>query len=298
LFHHPQLRRARHLLQDRVAQAAFRQHCHYIDAAGMGVVKERLLAHNEQIAALGLSFVISAGWTPGLTELLPVYAYTQAKSRMDSIESVSAYSSDSGEWSANALRDGVAFIRRTGVAKPGYFRNGEWVRAKTSEASRKVDLGDPIGLRRFSLFSMPELNDVGRRLTDCDFLAYAYLSGFRNALAFLMIALLPLSESSCIRLLRNMFRRNRLPVAGFVEAHVTGHSEGRAAVMKTRITFDAGHDYWMNAVALATVARTVLAGKGVQSGVHYLSSAVDPAALMAELRKSGVQQTQSLEFCE
>ena len=286
------------LLQDHVAQAALRQHCHYVDAAGMGVVKERLLPHNQEIAALGLSFVISAGWTPGLTELLPVYDYARAKSRMDSIDSVTAYSSDSGEWSASALRDGVAFIRRMGLAKPGYFHKGEWVRAKTSEASRKVDLGDPIGLRRFSLFSMPELNDVGRRLTDCDFLPYVYLSGFQNAAAFLMIALLPLSEGSCVRLLRNMFRRNRLAVAGFVEVRVVGRSQGRVAALKMRITFEAGRDYWMNAVTLATVARMVSARQGVQFGVHYLSAAIDPIALMGELRKAGVQLTESFEFGE
>jgi saccharopine dehydrogenase (NAD+, L-lysine-forming) len=286
------------LLQDRVAQAAFRQHCHYVDAAGMGVVRERLLPHNQEITALGLSFVISAGWTPGLTELLPVYGHVQAKSRMDSIESVSAYSSDSGEWSASALRDGVAFIRRTGLARPGYFRKGEWLRAKTAEASRKVDLGDPIGLRRFSLFSMPELNEVGRQLTDCDFLPHAYLSGLRNAAAFLMIALLPLSEDSSVRLLRNMFRRNRLAVAGFVEVRVAGRTQGRAATLKLRVTFDAGRDYWMNAVALATVARMVSARQGVRSGVHYLSAAMDPIAFVAELRKAGVQQTESFEFGE
>jgi len=286
------------LLQDRVAQAAFRQHCHYVDAAGMGVVKERLLGHNQEIAALGLSFVISAGWTPGLTEFLPVYGYARAKSRMDAIESVSAYSSDSGEWSANALRDGVAFIRRTGLAKPGYFHKGEWVRAKTSEASRKVDLGDPIGLRRFSLFSMPELNDVGQQLTDCDFFPYAYLSGFRNAAAFLIIALLPLSEDSGIRLLRNMFRRNHLSVAGFAEVRVVGRCEGRAAILKMRVTFEAGRDYWMNAVALATVARMVSAKQAVQCGVHYLSAAMDPIAFMAQLRKAGVQQTENFEFSE
>jgi hypothetical protein len=49
-----------------------------VDAAGVGVVKERLLPHNPEIAALGLSFVISVGWTPGLTELLPVYGYARA----------------------------------------------------------------------------------------------------------------------------------------------------------------------------------------------------------------------------
>ena len=286
------------LLQDRVGQAAFRQHCHYVDAAGMGVVQERLLRYNQEIAALGLSFVISAGWTPGVSELLPVYGHARAKSKMDAIESVNAYSSDSGEWSTNALRDGVAFIRRTGLAKPGYFHKGEWARANISQASHKVDLGDPIGLRRFSLFSMPELNDVGQRLTDCDFFPYAYLSGFRNAVAFLMIALLPFSEDSGIRLLRNMFRRNRLAVAGFAEVRVVGRCEGRATTLKTRVTFEAGRDYWMNAVALATVARMVSARQGAKSGVHYLSAAMDPIALMAELRNVGVQQTESFALAE
>lgn len=286
------------LLQDRVAQAAFRGHCHYVDPAGMSVVKERMLPHGREIADLGLSFVISAGWTPGITELLPVHAHAQARSRMDSIESVSVYFSDSGEWSANALRDGVSYIRQVGLSRPGYFRKGEWVRAKTSEALRKVDLGHPIGRRRFSLFSMPELNEVGRRLTDCDFLTYSYLSGFRNAVAAIMIALLPLSEESGVRLLQDIFRRNHLPVAGFVVVHVVGRSEGRSAALWTRIMFDACYDYWMNGVALATVARMVSAGKGVQSGVHFLSDAVDPMALVAELRRAGVQQTETFELCE
>lgn len=284
------------LLEDRVAQAALRSRCHYIDPAGMSIVKERMLSHAREIADLGLSFVVSAGWAPGLTELLPVYAYAQAKSRMDSIESVSVYSSDSGDWSDSALHDGVSFLRHAELTKPGYFHKGEWVRAKMSEASRKFDLGDPIGRRRFSLFSMPELAEVGRRLTDCNFLSYSYLSGFRNAIAAIMIAILPLSEKSGVRLLHGMFRRNRLPVAGFVVAHVVGRAAGRPATLKARITFDTGRDYWMNAVALATVARMISVGKGVQPGVHYLSSAVDPVACMAELSKAGVHHTETVDF--
>jgi len=282
-------------LQDRVAQSAFRKHCHYIDAAGMAVVKERMLPHSQEIEDLGLSFVVSAGWTPGLTELLPVYGYTQAKCRMDSIDSVTAYFSDSGDWSENALRDGVWHIRHTGLSKPGFFRKGEWVRAKTLEASRNVDLGDPISRRRFSLFTMPELSEVGRRLTDCDFLSYSYLSGFRNAAAFMMIALLPVSESFGVRLLRGMFRRNRLPVAGFVVVQVVGRFAGRGVVLKARITFDPGRDYWMNGVALATAARMISQGQGVKAGVSFLASAVDPAAFMAALQGSGVRLTESFD---
>lgn len=278
------------LLQDRVAQAAFHAHCHYLDLAGMSLIKERLLPHNQKIEDLGLAFVVSAGWTPGITELLPLYAHTRARSKMDSIESVSVYFSDSGEWSANALRDGVAHLREVGISKPGYFRKGAWVRAKTSEASLKVDLGDPIGRRRFSLFSMPELNEVGRQLTDCNFLPYSYLSSFQNAIAAITIALLPLSEDSGVRLLRNIFRRNKLPVAGFVAVHVTGHSAGRAVTLKTRIQFETGFDYWMNGTVLATAARLVASGK-VNTGVHYLFDAVDPMTFMDELRKAGVQET-------
>ena len=278
-------------LQDRVAQAAFRHHCHYLDPAGMSFVKERLLPHNAKIADLGLSYVVSAGWTPGVTELLPIHAHALARSKMDSIESVSVYFSDSGEWSANALSDGVAHLRQIGLSRPGYFRKGDWVHAKTSDASLKVDLGDPIGRRRFSLFSMPELNEVGRQLTGCDFLPYSYLSGFRNAMAAIMIAVLPFSEDTGVRMLQDIFRRNQLPVAGFVIVHVVGRSEGRAATLKTRITFDAGRDYWMHGAVLATAARMVSAGEGVKAGVHFLFDAVDPTTFMEELRKAGVQET-------
>ena len=286
------------VLQDRVAQAAFRGRCHYVDPAGMTFVKERTLLHDREIADLGLSFVVSAGWTPGMTELLPVYAHARAMSKMDSIESVNVYFSDSGEWSDNALRDGVWHLRQAGIPKPGYFRKGEWVRAKLRESSCKIDPGDPIGLRRFSLFSMPELNEVGRRLNDCDFRSYSYLADFRNAGAAGMIALLPLPEKSGVELLRGIFRRNHLPVGGFVEVHVLGRSDGRSATLRVRIVFVAGRDYWMNGVVLATVARMVSAGKGVQAGIHFLFDAVDPMASMAELRKAGVLQTETFEMGE
>src|SRR5271167_1893501 len=41
-------------LQDRVAQAAFRARCHYIDAAGMSFVRERMFPHSQEIEDQGL----------------------------------------------------------------------------------------------------------------------------------------------------------------------------------------------------------------------------------------------------
>jgi len=280
------------VLQDRVAQAAFRNRCHYIDAAGMSVVKERLLSHGREIEDLGLSFVISAGWMPGISELLPVYAHAQARSNMNTLESLTVYFGDSGAWSDSALRDGVWYIRQKGLRSVGYFRQGQWSRSKTSEAFRTVDLGDPIGSRRFAQFFTDELNEIGRRLADCDVRIYTYLSGFRTIVASMLIALLPLPETTCVRMLRNVFRRNRLAVDGFVVAQIVGSSQGRPITLTAQVVFKDHRDYWTNGIVLATVARRIAEGKGVRAGVHFLADAVDPVAFMEELRRVGVEQSE------
>jgi saccharopine dehydrogenase (NAD+, L-lysine forming) len=285
-------------LQDRVAQAAFRSRCHYTDVAGMSFVKERMLPHAPEIQDSGLSFVVSAGWMPGLSELLPVYAITQARAKMDSIDSLTVYFGDSGEWSANAMRDGVWYLRQLGLRSPGYFHKGEWTRAKMSEASRKVDLGDPIGPGRFSLFSTPELNELGHHLDDYDVFTYSYLSGARAAVAAIAIALLPLPPGMSVRMLQNVFRSNRLPVDGFVAAHVLGHSQGRRHAFIAQIVYKERRDYWINGLVPAMVARLISEGNRVQSGLHLLADAVDPIFFMEELRNAGVGQTENFKSYE
>src|SRR5208282_296278 len=207
------------VLQDRVAQAAFRRRCHYIDPAGMTFVVERMREQSKEIADLGLSFVVSAGWMPGISEVVAVYAHAQATRQMDTVDSVAVYYGDSGEWSVNALRDAVWYIRQLGIRSPGYFHKGKWARVSWSAGLSTTNLGNPIGTRRFGIFFTPELNEIGGQLSDCDVLAYSYVSGFRVILASFLIALLPLPEGLGVRLLRNVFRRNhRLPVGGFVVA--------------------------------------------------------------------------------
>jgi saccharopine dehydrogenase (NAD+, L-lysine-forming) len=284
-------------LQDRVAQAAFRSRSHYIDVAGMSFVKERMLPHAREIADLGLSFVVSAGWMPGLSELLPAYAVAQARSKMYTIGSLTVYFGDSGEWSANAMRDGVWYLRQLGLRSPGYFHKGEWTRAKMSEASRKLDLGDPIGPGRFSLFSTPELNELGRRLNDCDVFTYSYLSGARAAVSAIALALLPLPQGMSVRMLQSVFRSNRLPVDGFVAAHVLGRSQGRNYALSAQIVYKDRRDYWINGLVPAIVARLISAGNRVQPGLHLLADAVDPIFFMEELRKAGVEHAESFKSC-
>jgi saccharopine dehydrogenase-like NADP-dependent oxidoreductase len=287
------------LLQDRVAQAAFRARSHYVDAADMSLVKGRMCPHSREIEDLGLSFVISAGWNPGLSEFLPLYADAQARARMDTIESLSVYQADCGAWSTSALLDAASYIHKSGLQSPGYFHKGEWTRVKLPQASRQVDLGDPIGSRRFSLHSTPELREVGRQLNHCDFFPYAYVSGWRTIMAITLMASVPLPQGLAVRMVRNVFRRNRLPgtndVGGFVVAQIPGSFKGQKLSLTARIVYKQGHDYRIHGVALATVARMVAERKGVKAGLHFLADAVDPNVLMPELRKSGVEYSENFE---
>jgi hypothetical protein len=280
-------------LQDRVAQAALRGRCHYVDAAGLSIVRERLLPQRQrEIEDLGLSFVISAGWMPGLSEVLPAYADAVAKTRMETIESLTVYFADGGEWSDNAMRDGVWYLRKRGLRSPGYFHKGEWTRAATSAAFRTVNLGENLCAGRFCMFSTHELEEIGRRFHEYDVFTYTYLSGLRSTLAATLMAVLPLPQGIGVRMLRNVFRRNLFPVGGFVLAQVLGQSQGKRQVLTARITFEPHQDYWIHGIALATTAR-LAASHGARTGVHFLADAVDPVNFVAELRKAGVEQSES-----
>jgi hypothetical protein len=282
-------------LQDRVAQAALRRRCHYVDLAGLSLVKERLLPHSREIVDLGLSFVVSAGWLPGLSELLPAYAHARARAGMESVESLAVYFGDSGDWSTAAYQDMAWFLRHSGLRRPGYYRKGERVPVKMRLGSPRVDLGGRVGLRRFAMQSLPEQDEIGHRFNDGEVFLHSYLPGFRVALAAALAALLPLPNGLSVRLLRGAFRRASLPVGGFVVAKALGRSQGRRLALTAEIVYDKGRDYWINGLVVATAARLLSEGQGVRPGAHFLSDAVDPLAFMAELRKGGVEQSERVE---
>jgi hypothetical protein len=282
------------LLQDHVAQAALRARCHYVDPAGLTFVSERLVPHSQKIADLSLSFVVSAGWMPGLTELLPAYVYAQSKLRMDSIDSLSVYFGDSGTWSASALRDAVFYVRQRGLRRPTYFHKGQRTPAKMSSGFRKIEIDKQLGTLQFSMMSMPEQDEMARRFADCDVVTYAYVPSMKMLLAGSLIALLPLSEATAVDLLGSAWRKNNLPVGGFVVVRAAGQTHGQSVESTSRIVFEKGQDYWINGLVMANVARVLAEGNDVRKGVHYLSDAVEPAAFLAALRAAGLNQTDRL----
>lgn len=64
-------------------------------------------------------------------------------------------------------------------------------------------------------------------------------------------------ENLAVRLLRRGFRKVPIPIGGFALAKVKGQTQGRNCNFTGQIVYDKHRDYWINGVALATVARMV-----------------------------------------
>lgn len=276
-------------LRDAVAQACLRNRCHYVDVAGLSLVKEAMAPHAADIAGLGLSFVISAGWMPGLYELLPAYAYAHAKGSMDTVRSLTIFFGDSGDWSQTAMRDGVWHLRKEGIHRPRYVRDGEPVPTSQRDGMRKKDVGPPVGSRRYSLFISPELADVSKSMKGCDVRGYVFVAGARTMLTGIAAMLLPLSMSSAARLLGWGMRADSLPVGGFIVVEVEGEKNGNATSQTIKMNYEQHRGYWMNALVVSTVARLISVGNKVMPGVNFLAGAIDPTFFVSELSRNGLK---------
>lgn len=274
-------------LQDMVAQAALRTQSPYVDVAGLTLVLEAMMPHDQEFSDLGLACGMSAGWLPGITELLPAYSLAVSKTRMDEIHSITTYSGDSGEWSNSAMRDVVWYLRKFGRRRPKYIRNGKWVRAKLAEILIEKDMGDSVRRRLFAMSCLPEMAVLIGRLS-CDGRAYTYLPTRSTAVIGSLIALVPFPTEFAIRRMRAALLAKFLPVGGFSVVEIQGRSEAREVTHRYQVTFERGREYWINGVVAATVARLISNGGTVKAGVHFLTEAVDPVTFMQELRNVGV----------
>lgn len=280
-------------LQDLVAQAALRTRSHYVDVAGLTLVREGMMPHYQEVGDHGLSCVVSAGWLPGMSELLPAYSFALAKTRMDTVQSVTIHFGDSGEWSNNALRDAAWYLRKFGRRRPRYMHNGEWVRPRLSEILVEKDIGSPMRRCLFSMLCLPEMAELISRFKGCDVRTYSHLPSRSTVLAGSLIALLPMPLDLAVRILRPALRARSLPVGGFNVVEIRGRCGSRDVSHRHQLSFERGREYWMNGLVAATVARLISQGRGVKPGVHFLFDAVDPVAFVEELRSAGATVSES-----
>lgn len=266
---------------DLVAKAALRNQCNYVDAAGLSIVSEGLQTLKDEISNAGLSFVISAGWVPGISELLPAYAYDLAKEKFGSVDRVSVFFGDWGHWSENAIADFDWFTRSRKPQAPGTFQRGEW-RMDRSAASRKENLGEPLVESHFASFYTPELETLGTAIIDAEFGAWANSSDGRG---LPLTGLLPFKQGKGSTMVRKPSGSYNQSVGGFALAKAETEGGQCCTVLAT---FGKGRDYELLGAVLATAA-CLVGHRASLPGVHYFWEAFNRPNVVEWLKSAGVR---------
>ena len=276
---------------DRVAQAAFRWSCHYVDPGGFlrSVLNAEMAPMQDPaLRARDLAFVVSAGWIPGLSEVLVRYADHLAASCLERPGMLRLYLADSSDWSFTGFRDMVWHARHRLIPGLRHFRGGRARLPGPRSLTRMVTL-PALGRRRVFLYVNQEIERYARARGE-GLAAYVGNVSLRSAAILGTIALVPgLADKRAARWIRAGFRRDY--AAGLRSGlAVVQVDDDAGSVEQRRLTvmlIESRH-YWLTGLVPAMVASMLADGHPVERGAHFLGDAVEPMAFVEALKKRGV----------
>lgn len=129
------------IIFDKVALSALKNNIHYIDVGGYNSLYNNLSGKVEEIRQKGLTFIISAGMYPGLSEVFPVY---MAKKYFDKVDLLEFYYAGLGDFSYSGSYDVICGIEEGHSQPLTYYDDGRIIKIK-NDSSKTVVLPTPVG---------------------------------------------------------------------------------------------------------------------------------------------------------
>lgn len=270
---------------DRVAEACLRNSRHYVDPAGDEPLLKHLSDRQDELKSKGLVFVLSAGTSPGLSEVFPLH---EGRVFFDSVDSLEFYQGGVDRFTFNSAYDFVCGIRDGLSSSQVYYENG---RRMTGNRSPKMNviLPDPAGkadlypnfplglesvvedlevqsargysiflskdvpLTLISIFASRQYETEEEIKKSADMLVEAAEKGLNNINPFFMFHLI-----------------------------LEGEKNGIKRKLVSTMTFDGG--YRITGIIVAAAAQSVYEGNGAK-GCFMLPDSVDLKKIMADLGK-------------
>ena len=287
-----------HIL-NRVALAAIANKCHYIDTSGEEQVLDSLADRQHEIKQENLVCLLSAGWMPGLSEVLPIYADNLAHQKFDSVNSLELYFADASDWSTTGTIDQLEFLfqNRSGISL--FFKQyiKQWKQKDIAiKKAKSVILPNPLGKQKVYLCYF---ENIKKFVAKTNYPIESYIA-WLNWQTFATVLYLRLffkpTHSKAQQIFKRLYVKNhkkRGGNGGFIVATVNGQSQGKKQKLTVSL-FERRH-YWLTGVVPATAARMILENKISATGCHYLGEAVNAVDFMQELAKVGVKHDVFLE---
>ncbi|PMB23829.1 hypothetical protein CEN46_09420 [Fischerella thermalis CCMEE 5318] len=280
----------------QVALSALEHKCHYIDpATASEPYWTRLEPYKDEIKSQSLTFLISSGWVPGLSDLFPIYVDTYAEKYFDSIDSFEVYIADPSEWSRIGIQDIIHYTKKYGHEGLGIFKYGQWTPANVFNFSRVVTLPQPLKKQRAFVNFFPELKHFVKQKKYPEFGVYTAISPWAiMTLAYISIFMKTESDHA-YHMMRAALKKDkqRNNPFGWEVVIVKGKKGDKKQQLIAKLTQD--KHYWITGIVPAIATQMILSGQISAKGSFCLSEAVDPISFMKELAKAGVQYDITLD---
>lgn len=271
----------------RVANACLRHNCHYIDVGGYDVLYDLLKDKNEDIRKRELTFLISAGWIPGLSGIFPKYIASIASSLFETVDSLKIYYGGREKWSYTSCRDMVWTIFQDFA---GIFKHGKWIKKNILTSPRIAKLPYPLGIQ----VVFPLFNNQSRSFAEeMKYQLFAeYVGSGEHSLLTGLVAIyikmfMKKKKEKAAQILMKAIEENwrHRGSAGLVYVVVKGKQNNKERQIRASIFTQ--ENYRLTGIVPAITAKMLMENKISTKGIYYLCEVVDSDYFMKQIAERG-----------
>jgi len=273
------------IIEDKIARKALEHNCHYVDIGGYNALYDKLKPYEEEIKSKGLCYVLGAGWMPGISGLLPLYAIQRALSESVEIKHVCLHYGAVEAWSYGSSYDLAASSK---ISKFSWYKKDGKEIINSMNCSRQVYFPE-INRKKtcYPLFD-DQLEKCAKELKAESFITYAIMNDFRSTLAYLAVRTLyknnPEKAARCIQ--RDSLRlRQKEGSWGLLKCRIEGTCGGAPAFREAKLKVT--DNFLPSALPSAVAARRIINGE-LSPGLDYLCYLTNPEAFLKELSNRGI----------
>lgn len=277
------------LVRDRVALTALQHGCHYVDPGGYTPLFTGLNVRMQEIRDRHLTYLLTLGILPGLSEIFPVFV---ARTDFDRVEFFECSAVGRDRWTYPSAWDIAWGVGNIGHGEaPVYYEHGKRKLAGLLTSARRVMFPEPVG--RYTVFRLmrDDLQQFVEAAGIPDAHVYGNNWGHWVSLATVLVRLLRWygSEKRLDRAARLIMRAAALDMHGkqpgfMLHVRMGGIYKGEQRQVERTLFFE--DTYRASGLCAAIGARLVAEGR-VEPGVFRAAQMPHPEIFMELFQEQG-----------
>lgn len=275
------------VILDRIANACLRHDCHYIDLGGYDVCHNLLKDKNEDIRKRRLTFLISAGWIPGISGIFPKYVASIASSLFETVDSLKVYYGGRERWSYGSCRDMVWAIFEDFT---GIFKYGKWVKKNILMSPRIAKLPHPLGIQ----VVFPLFNNQSRSFAEekkyrlfAEYVGsgeHSILTGF---VTIYIKTFMKKKKEKAAQILMKAIEKNWRHRGSIGMVYVVAKGKQNNKKRQIRASIFTRENHCLTGIVPAITAKMLMENKIPANGSYYLCEAVNADYFMKQIAERG-----------